>query len=68
MVLKIQNIQIALRYHKTTSLYCTKVELTQNDFIPHFHYNFIKSPNAVEISLGIEQAVAIAKVQKACIL
>ena len=61
MVLKIQNIQIALTYHKSTSL-------TQNDFIPHFHYNFIKSPNAVEISLGIEQAVAIAKVQKACIL
>ena len=50
---------MTLTYHKSTSL---------NDFIPHFHYNFIKSPIAVEISLGIEQAVAIAKVQKACIL
>ena len=61
MVLKIQKIQIALTLHKIKSL-------TQNDFIPHFHYHFIKSPIAIEISLGIEQAVAIAKVQKACIL
>ena len=59
MVLKIQKIQIALTLHKIKSL---------NDFIPHFHYHFIKSPIAIEISLGIEQAVAIAKVQKACIL